>query len=101
MAVTAVWKSLLLLFLELDGFDGKSVGILMVDEEEDEDGSERPGKSCLRGALDDMMMMLYVMSIAEQVITNVKNSFPQPMAGGDEAAVGVAVAGVKRSTGGK
>lgn len=90
-----------MLFLELDDdADGKSVGILMMAsaeneernfvDEEDEDGSEGPGKSCLRGASADMMM-LYVMSTAEQVITKAKNNFPQPMGSGEEEAAAAKV----------
>lgn len=39
---------------------------------------ELPGKSCLREAFADMIM-LYVMSAAEKAIIRVKKTFPQPI----------------------
>jgi len=42
------------------------------------EGREGPGKSCLRGALAEMMM-LYVIRATEKVIRIVKNKLPHPI----------------------
>ena len=44
------------------------------------EGREGPGKSCLRGALAEIMI-LYVMSATEKVIRIVKNKLPHPIFG--------------------
>lgn len=66
--MTAVWKSLLFLSLFpliLDPPRGSSMtGSMKEEEEEDE---EEEGKPCLRGVLEEMMM-LYVMRATERVM---------------------------------
>lgn len=53
---------------------------MMGSTDDDEGWLPPPGKSCLSGALAEMIM-LYVINATESVITRLKKIFPQPILG--------------------
>lgn len=72
-AVTEVWNSLFF-FLNLDVDDDEDFVVILImgsalflENDEDLDGFKGPGKSCLRGAFDDMIM-LYISTTAENIV---------------------------------